>query len=172
MPHWGGKDGFYPGEEDLGRARRIQVEGSVGLLPWIATIDAFQHWIYARPAHTRAERTAAWLDLDDRLGHAVSWQGIEQLRATQWQRQLHLFGVPFYYIEYGIAQIGALQLWLRSLEEGEKTAIEAYTRALSLGGSKPLPDLFKAAGLKFDFGPDIVKRLVDRIERELEKLPE
>lgn len=172
MPHWGGKDGFYPGEEDLARARRKQVEGSVSLLPWIATIDAFQHWIYSNPAHTRAQRTAAWLDLDDRFGHAVSWSGLEDLRATQWQRQLHLFGAPFYYIEYGIAQLGALQLWLKSHEEGEKAAIEAYIRALSLGGSKPLPELFKAAGLRFDFGPDIVKRLVDRVERELEKLPE
>lgn len=172
MPHWGGRDGFYPKDEDHARARRKQVEGSVGMLPWIATIDAFQHWVYAHPTHTRAQRTEEWLALDDRFGHAVSWQGLDQLRATQWQRQLHLFGVPFYYIEYGIAQLGALQLWLRSLEEGESTAIEAYLKALSLGGSRPLPELFKAAGLRFDFGPDIVKRLVDRVERELEKLPE
>lgn len=172
MPHWGGRDGFYPKDEDHARARRKQVEGSVGMLPWIATIDAFQHWIYAHPTHTRAQRTEEWLALDDRFGHAVSWQGLDRLRATQWQRQLHLFGVPFYYIEYGIAQLGALQLWLRSLEEGESTAIEAYIKALSLGGSRPLPELFKAAGLRFDFGPDIVKRLVDRVERELEKLPE
>lgn len=172
MPHWGGPAGFYPEEEDLARARRKQVEGSCSLLPWIATIDAFQHWIYERPAHTRAERTAAWLDLDRRFGHAVSWEGLEEARATQWQRQMHLFGAPFYYIEYGIAQLGALQLWLRSLEDGETAAIRSYMRALALGGSRPLPELFKAAGLVFDFGPETVARLVDRAERELERLPE
>src|SRR4029453_13512391 len=93
-------------------------------------------------------------------------------RPSLWHRQMHLFGAPFYYIEYGIAQLGALQLWLKSLEEGPKAAIDAYFSGLRLGGSRPLPELFKAAGLKFDFGPEMVKRLVDRVERELEKLPE
>jgi oligoendopeptidase F len=170
MPHWRGS--FYPGEEDWQRAARKQVEGSVGLLPWIATIDAFQHWVYAHPEHTREQRTQEWIALDERFGHAVEWAGIEPYRTNFWHRQLHLFTVPFYYIEYGIAQLGALQLWLRSLEEGEKTAVEAYLAALKLGGSRPLPELFKAAGLKFDFGPEMVKRLVNRVEKELERLPE
>jgi oligoendopeptidase F len=172
MDHWGGPGGYYPTEEDFLRAKRKQLEGSVGTLPWIATIDAFQHWVYSNPQHSREQRAAAWLALDERFGHDLSWAGIEQHRKVMWQRQLHLFGVPFYYIEYGIAQLGALQLWLRSVEEGEKTAVEAYLKALSLGGSKPLPELFAAAGLKFDFGPEIVKRLADRVEKELEKLPE
>jgi oligoendopeptidase F len=172
MPHWGGRAGFYPDDIEAARARRQQVEGSVVLLPWIATIDAFQHWVYANPTHSRQERTAHWLSLDDRFGHAVSWQGLEAERASVWHRQSHLFLSPFYYIEYGIAQLGALQLWLRSLEEGEKVAIDAYKRALSLGGSRPLPELFKAAGLKFDFGESMVTRLVDRVEKELDKLPE
>jgi oligoendopeptidase F len=172
MPYWGGKDGFYPNEEDLARARRKQLEGSIVLLPWIATIDAFQHWIYSHPGHSRADRAAAWLALDDRFGNAVSWEGLEPYRAALWHRQLHLFGAPFYYIEYGIAQLGALQLWVMSLEKGEKAAIEAYVKGLSLGGSRPLPELFKAAGLEFDFGPAIVGRLAERVERELEKLPE
>jgi oligoendopeptidase F len=124
------------------------------------------------PKHTPEERTAAWLDLDARFGHAVWWQGLEPARATQWQRQMHLFGAPFYYIEYGIAQLGALQLWLRSLEDGETAALDLYVKGLSLGGSRPLPELFRETGLKFDFGPEIVKRLVDRVERELESLPE
>jgi oligoendopeptidase F len=89
-----------------------------------------------------------------------------------WHRQMHLFGAPFYYIEYGIAQLGALQLWLKSLEEGPTAAISAYLKGLSLGGSRPLPELFRATGLRFDFGPDIVARLVDRVEKELERLPE
>lgn len=172
MPHWGGPDGFYPDEADLARAKRKQVEGSVSLLPWIATIDAFQHWIYANPRHTRDERTAAWLDLDERFGHAVDWSGLEEPRATMWHRQMHLFGAPFYYIEYGIAQLGALQLWLKSLEEGETAAVEAYLNGLSLGGSRPLPELFRATGIRFDFGPETVARLVDRVEKELEQLPE
>lgn len=172
MPHWGGRDGFYPDEEDLARAQRRQMEGSVGMIPWIATIDAFQHWVYGNPRHTREERRAAWLDLDRRFGHAVAWDGLEQHRAAMWQRQLHLYTVPFYYVEYGIAQLGSLQLWLRALDEGEKTAVESYMNALRLGGSRPLPELFTSAGIRFGFGSDTIKRLVDRVERELAKLPE
>ncbi|MEL7473251.1 MAG: M3 family oligoendopeptidase, partial [Planctomycetota bacterium] len=171
MPHWGGADGFYPDEGDLARAQRKQMEGSVTLLPWIATIDALQHWIYANPNHTREERTAHWLELDERFGHAVSWNGLEAEREAMWQRQGHLFGVPFYYIEYGIAQLGALGLWLKSIEEGPSPAVEAYLRSLKLGGSRPLPELFAAADLPFDFGPETVKRLADRVEGELAKLP-
>ncbi|MBM4107387.1 MAG: M3 family oligoendopeptidase [Phycisphaerae bacterium] len=172
MPHWDGADGFYAGEEGLARARRQQLERSVTLFPWIATIDAFQHWLYANPAHTRAERTAFWLDLDRRFGSSCSWEGLERYRDSAWQRQGHLFNNPFYYIEYGIAQLGALQLWLMSLERGGKPAVEAYIKGLSLGGSKPLPELFAAAGLRFDFGPDMVARIVERVEREMERLPE
>lgn len=172
MPHWGGAGSFYADEAELGRARRHQLEDSVVLLPWIATIDAFQHWVYGNPKHSRQERKAFWLELDSRYGHEVDWSGIEDVRAWLWQRQKHLFDYPFYYIEYGIAQLGALQLWLRSVETGEKAAVETYIKGLSLGGSKPLPELFTAAGLRFDFGADMVKRIVERVERELEKLPE
>ncbi|MEM7754218.1 MAG: M3 family oligoendopeptidase [Planctomycetota bacterium] len=172
MPYWGGKGGFYPDEADLARAQRKQLESSVTLLPWIATIDAFQHWIYAHPKHTRDERTKAWIELDERFGHATDWSGLDAERASMWQRQGHLFGVPFYYIEYGIAQLGALGLWLTSIEKGESAAVEAYLKGLRLGGSRPLPDLFAASGLPFDFGPDTVRRLVDRVEAELAKLPE
>jgi oligoendopeptidase F len=174
MPHWGpaGDECFYTDEEQLGRARRQQIERSVTLLPWIATIDAFQHWLYTHPGHTRAQRTAYWLDLDRRFGSSCSWSGLERFREFAWQRQGHLFNHPFYYIEYGIAQLGALQLWLMSLEKGEEAAVEAYLRGLALGGSRPLPELFAAAGLRFDFGPTTVARIVERVERELEKLPE
>jgi len=170
MPHWAS---FYPDEGDLARARRSQLESSITLLPWIATIDAFQHWIYSNPNHTREERTAYWLELDDRFSHKVDWSGdIEGYRESIWQRQGHLFGAPFYYIEYGIAQLGALGIWLRSLEEGVPAAITDYKKALALGGSRPLPELFEAAGVPFDFGPEIVGRLVERVEAELAKLPE
>lgn len=169
MPHW---SSYYADSEDLARAQRRQLEGSVSLLPWIATIDAFQHWIYTHPDHTRDQRRDAWLALDDRFGHDVDWTGLEDERAFLWHRQPHPFTSPLYYIEYGIAQLGALQLWLLSIERGPSEAIEAYKSAMRLGGSRPLPELFKAAGLAFDFGPSIVARLVDRVERELEKLPE
>jgi oligoendopeptidase F len=168
-PYWGE---FYGNDADRARAVRLQIEKCVSLLPWIATIDAFQHWVYTHPTHTRAERTAAWLEVEGRFGHDISWQGLEAARERLWHRQLHLFGAPFYYIEYGIAQLGAIQLWVRSLEEGERAAIESYKAALALGGSRPLPELFAAAGLRFDFGAAMVSRLLDRVEREIEKLPE
>jgi oligoendopeptidase F len=172
MPYW---DAYYPDPSDLARAQRKQLEGSIGLLPWIATIDAFQHWVYTHPQHSHKDRQAHWLELEHRFGSAgsrVSWDGLEKWRTHLWQRQGHLFGVPFYYIEYGIAQIGALQLWLRSVEEGEAVALQAYKAAMSLGGSRPLPELFAAAGLSFDFGPETVGRLVERVQAELEKIPD
>ncbi|MCH7849645.1 MAG: M3 family oligoendopeptidase [Planctomycetes bacterium] len=162
-------DEFYD-EAQAARAKRTHLEEMARLLPWIATIDAFQHWIYTNPTHSRDDRTAYWLELNDRFGAAVSWDGIEQFRAVSWQRQLHLFEVPFYYIEYGIAQLGALQLWLQYKQDPTK-AIDNYTRAMSLGGSRPLPELFAAADLTFDFGPETMKRLMDEVQNELEKLP-
>jgi len=172
MPYWGE---FYPSEEDANRARRQQMEGSLGILPWIATIDAFQHALYTNPTHTREQRAETWLGLEQRFGlqgHRVDWSGIENPRPLIWQRQGHLFGNPFYYVEYGIAQLGALGIWLKSLEDGEEAALDAYRRSLSLGGSRPLPELFAAAGLPFDFGASTVARLVERVEAELEKLPD
>lgn len=172
LPHIGGADGFYGSEEDLARARRQQIERAVYLLPWIATIDAFQHWIYTNPRHTQQERAAQWLALDERFGSSCSWEGIYDVRQSVWHRQPHIFSVPFYYIEYAIAQLGALQFWLMGLEKGEKAAVDSYVRAMRLGGARPLPQLFEAAGLRFDFGPETVRRLVDRAEAELDRLPE
>jgi oligoendopeptidase F len=168
MPYW---DEFYDDPTDLARARRRQVEGSVVLLPWIATIDAFQHWLYANPDHTHDQRTGAWLDLQKRFGNAVSWEGLEHVLPKVWQRQAHLFSVPFYYIEYGIAQLGALQLWSISLEKGEDVAVEHYKRALAIGGSRPLPELFEAAQIRFDFGSDTIGRLANHVSNELDRLP-
>ena len=163
---------FYPDTEDAARAVREQLEGVVSILPWVAQVDAFQHWVYTSPGHTRADRHDHWVALDGRFGRGVSWDGLERERARTWQRQLHIFTLPFYYIEYGIAQLGALQLWLRSRTEGEADALKAYKRALSIGGAKPLPRLFEEAGLDFDFGPGAVARLADEVERVLETLPD
>jgi len=159
---------FYP-PTDAARARRDHLEGIVQVLPWIATVDAFQHWIYTHPGHTRGERAAAWLALMDRFGGGVDWNAWENGRASLWHRQLHIFLHPFYYVEYGIAQLGALQVWANSRrDKGE--ALADYMRALALGGSRPLPDLFAAAGCRFDFSARTVKPLVSLVRQELAKL--
>lgn len=161
-------DEFYTGE-DLVRARREQLEGVINTFPWIATIDAFQQWIYTNPTHTREQRTGFWLDLQQRFGGIEDWSGYEEPRAAAWQRQLHLFSVPLYYIEYGIAQVGALQLWLNARAD-KKNALGKYREALALGGSRPLPELWDAAGLKFDFGVSTLGPLVEAVRAELRQL--
>ena len=162
-------DEFYDAT-DANRARREHLEGMATLLPWIATIDAFQHWIYTNSTHSRDDRTAKWIELTDRFGADVDWSDVEDVRSAAWQRQLHLFGVPFYYIEYGIAQLGALQVWCNAIED-EKAAIGKYMAGLTLGGTRPLPELFEAAGATFDLGDDTVGPLMARVASELESLP-
>ena len=159
---------FYS-EGDANRARRKHLEGIVEIFPWIATVDAFQHWIYSHPGHTRAERSAAWSGLMDRFGGDVDWSGFESARANLWHRQLHIFLNPFYYVEYGIAQLGALQVWANSRRDKVK-ALADYQAGLALGGSRPLPELFAAAGCRFDFSAQTVKPLVELARTELEKL--
>ena len=159
---------FY-NAEDARRARQEHLEGIVEIFPWIATVDAFQHWIYSHPGHSRAERQKAWLDLMNRFGGDVSWEGYEKARANLWHRQLHIFIHPFYYIEYGIAQLGALQVWANSKRDKAK-AIGQYHRALSLGASRPLPELFAAAGCRFDFSSQTVEPLLKLVTDELSKL--
>ncbi|HXR04999.1 MAG TPA: M3 family oligoendopeptidase [Verrucomicrobiae bacterium] len=154
---------------DANRARRVHLEGIVGVFPWIATVDAFQHWIYTHPNHTRAERAAAWLELMDRFGGDVDWSEHEAARANLWHRQLHIFLHPFYYIEYGIAQLGALQVWANSKRDKAK-ALGDYKKALALGGSRPLPELFQAAGCKFEFSAKTIQPVAKMLREELEKL--
>lgn len=159
---------FYAAPE-ANRARRTHLEGIIGFFPWMATVDAFQHWIYSHPGHTRAERSSAWLSLMDRFGGDVDWSGHEAARANLWHRQLHIFLNPFYYVEYGIAQLGALQVWANSRRDKVK-ALADYQAGLALGGSRPLPELFAAAGCRFDFSAQTVKPLVQLARTELEKL--
>jgi oligoendopeptidase F len=163
---------FYPDEADRARAIRGLLEGIITILPWIATIDSFQHWLYTNPGHTADQRTDAWLGILNRFQRShVDWSGLEDARASMWQKQLHLFHVPFYYIEYGIAQLGALQLWLAYREDPGK-ALSAYRGALRLGGKRPLPELFEAAGLRFDFTEATLAPLMAAVGEELERLPE
>jgi len=161
---------FYE-PEALRRARRKHLEGVVQVFPWIATVDAFQHWLYTHPEHTRTERARAWLELMDRFDGEVDWTGFEDARAHLWHRQLHIFLYPFYYVEYGIAQLGALQLWANYRCHPAK-ALAAYHRALGLGGSRKLPELFAAAGLRFDFCADTLRPLMQMVVEELDRLRE
>jgi oligoendopeptidase F len=159
---------FSPAEAD--RARRNHLEQLLVGLGWIAMVDQFQHWVYTTPGHTRAQRHEKWRDLLARFAPGQDYSGLEELAGRGWHRILHIFEVPFYYIEYGIAQLGALQWW-RALRRDRAGALAAYRRGLSLGASKPLPDLFAASGLRFDFGEATVRELVGEVEGELAKMP-
>ncbi len=160
-------DPFY-GAAARARSRHDFFRDKLTMLSWIAAIDAFQHWLYTHPGHGRDERAAAWLEIHARFnGGVVDWSGLEEEQSCLWQRQLHLFEVPLYYIEYGIAQLGALQLW-RQARQDPRAALANYKRALALGGSRPLPELFEAAGLRFDFSGSILAPLIGEIRHELE----
>ena len=167
MDYW---DVFFDNKEDLKRAKEHQLERTISIFPWIAVIDKFQHWIYENPAHTLEERSDNWMKILNEFSDSViDYNGLENFRENGWQRQLHLFEVPFYYIEYGIAQLGAIGLWMQYKKNPER-ALDNYMRALSLGGTKTLPELYEAAGLKFDFSPENIKILMDFVNEEMEKL--
>lgn len=167
MEYW---NEFYPDENDLNRAKKEQLEGILKVLPWIATIDAFQHWIYTNPNHTRSERKEFWLSLQEEYGNPfVDWNGFEDAQAYAWHRQLHLFEVPFYYIEYGISQLGALGVWKNSLENKSK-ALQDYKNALSLGYTKDIPTIYKTANLNFDFSSETIQNLASFTRMKLNEL--
>ncbi len=163
-------DLFYDNANDRARAKRQHFEGIIRILPWIATIDLFQHWLYTHPNHSRVERTDEWLRLMKIYFSKVDFTGLEDALAAWWQRQLHLFHAPFYYIEYGIAQLGALQIWLKAKQD-PRQALANYRAGLALGGARPLPQLFAAAGIKFDFSAKTLKPLMKAVEEELDTLP-
>jgi oligoendopeptidase F len=140
------------------------------MLPWIALIDKFQHWIYTNPNHTNEERENKWEELHKELSSdVIDYNPYGDFRKSMWHKQLHIFEVPFYYIEYGIAQLGAIGMW-KQYKENPKAAIDNYTLALSKGGTQTLPELYKTAGLSFDFSPVKIKELMDLVRDELQKL--
>jgi len=161
-------ESFY-GPAEAKRARYDHLEGVLEIFPWIATVDAFQHWIYSHPGHTRSERRGAWENLMKRFGGDADWTGYEEVRAHLWHRQLHIFLYPFYYVEYGIAQLGALQVWANS-KRNRAQALHDYKAGLSLGGSRPLPELFAAAGCRFDFSRETIQPLVTLVREDLARL--
>jgi oligoendopeptidase F len=162
-------DAYFKDSALLNRAKAEQLEGILGTLPWIAQVDAFQHWIYENPNHTVAERTAAWMDLSRRFGSGeVNYQGLESAIENSWHKQLHIFEVPFYYIEYGFAQLGAIGVWRNYIQQGGK-AIEDYKAFLKLGYTRSIPEIYKTAGVAFDFSDQYIRELMDFVHAELQQ---
>jgi oligoendopeptidase F len=167
MENW---DIFFKKPEDLRRAKIQQLERVITIFPWIATIDKFQHWVYENPEHTLEQRTEHWFRIYNEFSSkTIDWSGLDEYQKNIWQKQLHLFEVPFYYIEYGIAQLGAIGLWMQ-FKKSKNLALDHYIDALSLGGTKTLPELYEAAGLKFDFSGPYIKELMYFVEGELKGL--
>jgi oligoendopeptidase F len=167
MEHW---HHFFTDAEELRRAKQEQLENVIEGLPWIVCIDRFQHWLYTHPEHTREERAAFWVENYKRFsGSLVDWSGLEPVREALWQKQLHLFEVPFYYIEYGMAQLGAIAMWKRYREAPEK-AVAGYAAALEKGYRCSIPDVYAAAGIRFDFSEAYIRELVGFVREEYRKL--
>ncbi len=167
MDHW---NTFFGNDAELTRAKEHQLERTITIFPWIAIIDKFQHWVYEHPQHSVEERTASWMKiLHEFSTTAIDYTGLDAFREIGWQRQLHLYEVPFYYIEYGIAQLGAIGMWMQYKQHPEK-ALQNYMNALSLGGTKTLPELYKTAGLEFNLTPAYIKNLMEFVKTEMDQL--
>ena len=167
MKYW---DIFFADPDDLRRAKKEQLIDSLKTLPWVATIDCFQNWIYTHKNHTAEERCQAWVEIYDRFGGGfVDFTGFEIYKANLWQKQLHLFEVPFYYIEYAISGLGAIAVWKNFMENPEKT-LGQYKAGLSLGYTCSIKDVYETAGIKFDFSQEYIKELASFVQFELDKL--
>ncbi|WP_224995150.1 M3 family oligoendopeptidase [Cesiribacter sp. SM1] len=167
MDYW---DEFFQDEEELRRAKREHLEQIINTLPWVAIIDKFQHWVYTHPEHNEEQRKEAWLEIYDQFSDSVTdWKGFEQFKAFMWQKQLHLYEVPFYYIEYGIAQLGAIAVW-KNYKENPQKGLEGYINALKLGYTRPIPEVYAAADIRFDFGQANIRELMQFIRAEIEKI--
>ena len=167
MDHW---DIFFPDEQDLRRAKLEHLEDILETLPWVATIDKFQHWIYENPNHTTDERKQHWNRIADRFGDRVTdWDGLQEGRDYLWQKQLHLYEVPFYYIEYGMAQLGAIAVW-RNYRANPRRGLKGYKEALKLGYTKSIPAIYAAAGIEFNFSKAYIKELMAFVKDEIGKI--
>jgi oligoendopeptidase F len=164
MDHW---DIFFTNEDDLKRAKREHLEDIIETLPWVATIDKFQHWLYENPNHTEDDRRKNWNIIFDEFSDTVTdWHGLQDAKDFLWQKQLHLYEVPFYYIEYGMAQLGAIAIW-RNFRQDRANGLQGYMNALKLGYMKSIPEIYKAANIKFDFSKVYIKELMDFVKKEL-----
>ncbi|MCI0752005.1 MAG: M3 family oligoendopeptidase, partial [Flammeovirgaceae bacterium] len=164
MDHW---DVFFPNAQELKRAKREHLEDLIETLPWVATIDKFQHWIYENPTHSVEERKSQWNKVLDQFSDTITdWSGLQHVKDFVWQKQLHLYEVPFYYIEYGMAQLGAIAIW-RNYKKDKQKGLESYMNALKLGYMKSIPEVYKAANIKFDFSETYIKELMEFVKGEL-----
>lgn len=168
MEHW---HTFFPNEADLKRAKKSQLDGVLSVLPWIAIVDKFQHWLYENPTHSIEQREKTWISILDEFasGEGADWSGLEMYKKCSWQKQLHIFEVPFYYIEYGFAQLGAIAMW-KQYKENPVKALENYEAFMKLGYTKSIPEIYKMAGIEFNFSYEYVLELANFVNSEIEKL--
>ncbi len=167
MQHW---NKYYPDSQDLKKAQRDQLIGALKFLPWCMIVDAFQHWIYTNPNHTPQEREEYFISLIDRFSTGLDWDGLEKYKGLSWLFQLHIFEMPFYYIEYGMSQLGALSIYKNFKEKGNEKTLNDYINFLKLGYTKPVNQLYEAAGIKFDFSEKHIRELVNFVKKELKNL--
>lgn len=166
MEHW---DVFFDDKALLNRAKQEELERVIEVLPWIAVIDKFQHWLYTHPGHDAGARTSAWRQIHaEFMAPSIDWSGLETYRDNLWQKQLHLFEVPFYYIEYGIAQLGAIAMW-QQYQTAPGDTLDSYDRALALGYTRTLPELYSVAGIRFGFDDAYMASLGGFLEKELNR---
>jgi oligoendopeptidase F len=161
---------FFTTKEECIRAQWEEMERVIDVLPWIATIDKFQHWLYTHPGHSIADREKVWKAIQEEFSTGtVDWSEFQEYQYSFWQKQLHLFEVPFYYIEYGIAQLGAIAMW-RQYKHNKEQALDNYMASLSAGYTKTLKDLYAIAGIRFDFSPAYIKELSEFVHNEMQQL--
>ncbi len=168
MPFWGRAEGGYYEPADADRARVEHLEKILQFWPYMAVVDGFQHWVYTHPdaAADLDACDAAWTALEDRFQPSIDMRGLEQDKAHGWQRKLHIFLYPFYYVDYGMAQVGALQIW-GNMRKDQPSALAAYKRGLALGGTASLPELYATSGAEFRFDEDTLGRAVGLISEAL-----
>lgn len=167
MDYW---NVFFDNEEDLRRAKIQHLESIIETLPWVATIDKFQHWLYENSTHSIEERQSKWLGIYEQFSDSVTdWSGFEDFKKYIWQKQLHIYEVPFYYIEYGMAQLGAIGVW-RNYKQNPQKGLEGYLNALKLGYTVPISEIYAAANIPFDFSKDYITELMNFVREELEGL--
>jgi len=165
-------DEFFPDELDLNRAKREHLQQIIDTLPWVAIVDKFQHWVYQNPQQSQEERTEAWLKIFNDFGsHEIDYEGLDSFKANLWQKQLHIFEVPFYYIEYGFAQLGAIAVW-KNYKENPEIAMNDYFAALALGYTVSVNEIYTRAGIRFDFSEAYVAELMNFVKMELDSIPE
>jgi len=161
---------FFPDKEELKRAKTAQLERIINVLPWIATIDKFQHWIYENPYHSVEDRIENWTKIAKEFSSkTVNWETCEWYFVNSWQKQLHIFEVPFYYIEYAIAQLGAISIW-KNFKQNRELALDNFENALKLGYSVTIPEIYQIAGIKFDFSEKYISELMEFVQKELSEL--